>query len=307
MTVINMLGLKDAGIAVGDEQSSNRLRKYNVSQKVVPLGENCVYGGSGSTDGLKNVYRASNRMVNEHGERQKLTVGDISGIVSQNIIDLKRSDVGRNLMANLGISIEDALSGTHNGRPLDSEVKSRIASIIQGSDERMGMAVLVGGITPKGFEIYTQDSGGYLAQSSTPYVSVGSGSDESNKVLSQFVIGLPRDQRLQIDPKLGIAKVIEATNASTQINVGVGGIPSIAYVTRNGILQPGEDETKLATELVASLPTGILSKEFVYNSTFDLITNGASFSQTHQAMREVAGDKIGDLELFLRGYRISKD
>ena len=122
------------------------------------------------------------------------------------------------------------------------------------------------------------------------YGTIGSGADESDKVLSGYVAGLPREKRESIDKQEGLVKVIDATNASSNLNMGVGGSPSIIHVSNDGIKEPNENQCILASELVKGLNWGLLDKEFVYSAVAKLVYDSADFNQVYDEMMRVSSD-----------------
>ena len=165
-----------------------------------------------------------------------------------------------------------------------------------------GISILLGGMESGKFSMYNINSEGTGIRVSQQYDSIGSGSDESMKALSGYVEQLPRDQRDSINREEGLVKVIDATNASSRINVGVGGVPSIAYINDKGVRSPNEQTCILASELVKGLDVGLLDKTFVYRSVADLVYDNGDPNKIGEEMKSKAvnWDK---LDRHLRGYK----
>lgn len=305
MTVINMVSFGDEGAAVADEQASTPLRKYNVAQKLRLFNNQIVYGGSGSANALEKIYGLSKKVI----ERKKKEKGSVSleeAYVKVNdvLIEYKNRVKNNVLRSNLGISFNEMITGTHteSGRPLDESAKNAGRALLQQVDENYAMGVLLGGIEDGRFEIYSLNTGGTGEKLSRPYCSIGIGADESDKVLSNYVSRLPRDKREDIDKYEGLVKIIEATNAASNLNVGVGGVLSIAYVANDGISVPNENQSILASEIVEGLTRGLLDRNFAYQAVNGLVTQNFDFEEVEEKMKLKAKD-WGKLDRILRGYK----
>ena len=309
MTVINMLSLGESGIAVADEQSSSFIRKYNVAQKLQLFDDKVVYGGSGPADIIREIYEQSKREIQElKKERGSLQLKDIYEIVSKVAINHKNQFKNRILYSNLGITLDDYITGTlsRNGQKLDEHVKAYAGNAIQKIDEEWHVAALLGGFELNGdsqkFSIYGVDARGFSFKISRPYGTIGSGADESDKVLSSYIANLKRDKREKIAPHEGLAKIIEATNASARLNVGVGGTFSIVYINPHEVIIPSEDNCILATEVVQGLTHALLDKDLAYNMLERLIFKQEDFEVVEEELKTGTKDwKL--LDRFLRGYK----
>jgi hypothetical protein len=305
MTVINMLNLGREGIAVADEQSSAGSRKFNVAEKLHLIGGNVIYGGTGSADLIRDVYEAAGGTVKSYlKEHSQVHVRDIYNIVNERMIDAT-NDIKNNVLRTcLGITYGDLLTGMHSetGRPLDDAAKQNAGNVLRERSDYMNMGASIGGIQDGHFEIYEVDTNGLGQKCSRPYSSIGSGADESQKVLSTFVALLPRVAREKIGLAQGLAKTIEATNASSALNVGVGGIPSIVYISKNGILRPDEESCILSTELVKGMTGEFLPEKFVHEKLEGLVKGEEKARIVEREMMKNATSRAKFLR-FLRGYK----
>lgn len=305
MTVINMLSFGESGIAMADEQSSTALRKYNVAQKLQTLYGNVLYGGSGPADPIKEIYEISEERINLlKQEKGNISIREIFEIVNEITISYHNNLKNRILNARIGISLEDFLTGTLTriGKPLDETIKNYAARFCQQMDEEGSIEILLGGINLGKFVIYRADSYGYGFKISRPYDSIGSGKDESEKVLSSYVSHLPRGKRESIDRNEGLIKIIEATNASSRLNIGVGGAPSIVYISEGSMKRPNENQCILASEIVEGLTRDLLEKDFVHESLSKLVFNNGDFEEIEEEVKQKSKD-WKKLDRILRGYK----
>ena len=307
MTVINMMGFGGSGAAVADEQSSGGIRKYNVAQKLKMLNGSVVYGGSGAADFIREVYDEVNKRLHDKKRKHK-TPELVYEITKQVLANLKNSKKDKYLQDHFGITLEELQTGMKRGKPLDDSFKkSAFENLMnnQGSGY-VDAGILLGAVCDERFEIFYTDTQGHGHKISRPYVSIGSGADESDKVLAKYVTGLPREQREKIQVEEGLVKLIEATNGAANLNVGVGGSPSIIYLKKEGdkdmVKQPNENQCILASEVVEGYTRGLLDRDFVYSAVVKLILENVDFRIVEEDMRKKATD-WAKLDRILRGYK----
>jgi hypothetical protein len=304
-----MLSVKEGGLAVADEQASTGIRKYNISQKLQQfLDGKMVYGGSGPSDIIREIYEMSKGQIERVAkERGVLSVRNIFEIVNSFTIQYKNQLKNNVLNASLGIGLDDLLTGTllRVGKPLDDGAKNYGGSILQKFDQETQTEILLGGIEDNKFDIYRVNTQGVSIKSARPNESIGSGADESEKVLSNYVARLKRNQKDEINLMEGLTKIIEATNASARLNIGVGGTISIAYISGNGIKMPTEDRCRLASEIVEGLTFNLIAPDVSYDLLQRVIFKDEK-DETIEAIDEEMKTKTKDwkkLDRLLRGYK----
>lgn len=302
MTVINMLSLGEEGLAVADEQGTGQIRKSNIHQKLRKLNDLVIYGGSGGADFIMNVYNLVVNYLEEAKRNPELR--EIHEIANRILISQKNLLRNKCLEANVGIGLNDFLVGSliDAKMPLAENVRNKAEQIVSRFDEIFNAEILIGGMENGSFCIYEINTSGTGLKTSLPYGSIGSGADESQKTLSNYISNMRRDKRESIDAVDGLAKLIEATNASTRMNVGVGGTISIAYVTKEGIKMPDEDRCRLASEIIEGFTRDLLDKEVTYNALSKLIFENGSFEEIEEEVKQktIAWEK---LDRILRGYK----
>jgi len=306
MTVINMLSFGKSGVAVADEQSTSQIREYKVAQKLRILNGSIVYGGSGNAEFLAEVYHETlNKLDLFKKDHKEVSIVQVRDIAKAALYELKLNHKNDALAANLGINLEAYLTGvsSRSGNPLDSATREYANAVINRVVEILDSSMLIGGMDKEEFKISLLSSEGHSFVISRPYSSIGSGSDESDKVLSLYVAGLPREKRESIDVREGLVKIIEATNAASNFNVGVGGSPSIVHIDSDGIKRPGESKCILASELVKGLTRGYLGRDFVYENVQKLVLDdNAGFRDIEEEMKSQATN-WDEFSRVLRGYK----
>ncbi|MAH07367.1 hypothetical protein CMI38_03915 [Candidatus Pacearchaeota archaeon] len=302
MTVINMLSFGETGVAVADEQASLAVRKFNFAKKLHELDETTIFAGAGSLYYMMNVYDRVKDSMKGLGDDYLLS--HLHGSVVDSIIDYNKQLRETALQSSFGIGMDDFSTGTHleTGRPLEDQMKSMMGNRLSKIEEsNHGNAILLGGIENGKFEIYIADYSGNASKVYIPHQSIGSGAEESERILFNYSTLLSREGREKIDPKEGLVKVIEATNSSARMNQGVGGTISIAYVTSEGIKNPTENDCRLASEIVEAHSLDLLGKNPTYNFIDRIILNGNSENVKGEFKSE-----IKDWDSFnehLRGYK----
>lgn len=304
-----MMSFGKSGAAVADEQSSAGARKYNSSTKLRLLNNSVIYGGAGAAQFIKEVYDCVKESINEIKNQKKQAVDTelIFQIAKGAMYGLRNSAKNKYLMDKFGISFDEFQTGTkQSGVRLDDPLKERVyRSLLEDPslNGSIGAQILLGGLCNDKFEIFYLDTeGGQTNKKFLPFASIGSGYDESDKVLSEFYAEMPRKKRDQISVEEGLVKLIEAANASARLNVGVGGVPSIVYFDETGTKEPSENQSILASEIVEGLSRGLLEKDFAYGSINRLVLQNADFEAVEEQMKTQAKD-WKKLDRFLRGYK----
>jgi hypothetical protein len=309
MTVINMMSFGNSGAAIADEQSSSGGRKYNVANKLQILNGNIIYGCSGPSDLIKEIYDTISAGIDKCKEKELVTYDKVYDLARSIATHLKNLKKGGYLLDNYGISLDDAHAGTKedSGRKLDDAVKSKVLETLTDSrfNSMFSTNILLGAVADGKFEISYIDNDGFkFKKVPRPYGSIGSGSDESDKVLARYVAGLLREKRESIPVVEGLVKLIEATNSSANMNLGVGGSPSIVYINSEGKIRiPGESQCLLASEVVEGYTQGFLQKDFTYDAVNKLVIANSDFKALEGELKKQAGTNWDIFCRRLRGYK----
>ena len=303
MTVINMLSLGSEGLAVADEQSSNYYRKFNIGEKLRSLGETAIYGGTGSSDMIRAVYDMSKERIDmRNAEGKPINLSEIYQILNNSLTETlynRREDI---LRKNLSFGIKNLQTGKlDTGEEITPRAMDYASSLVGRRDE-LSVGVLIGGVQDGYFQIYQSDTQGPSGKVPIPYASIGSGSETSERILSEYFASLPREKREQIGLGEGLSKIIGATIESAALNHGVGGIPSIAYISEDGFFRPTEKACILSTELVKGLRGRFLKRGFVYETLEALVKEEEKPEKIQENMWKKA-KKAKKFNLFLRNYK----
>ena len=301
-----MISLGEEGIAVADEQASLQIRKFNIAQKLRLLNDSFVYGGSGAISYIREIYDRTKKAIEEQKQKKdNFALSEVYQIAQGAIIDQSYTIKNIALLSSMGFGLSEFLAGTlaKTGQKIDPDIMKNAAINEQKVTDDSRLQFLLGGVENKRFEIYMIDSGYGGVLLDQPYGSIGSGSDESSKVLSGYLASLPREKRNAIDRHEGLIKIIEATNASSRLNIGVGGSPSIVYVKSDGgVIRPNEKQCILASEIVQGLGANLLDRDFSYNAVSELVYSSGDFDSIEEEMKQKATD-WKKLDRILRGYK----
>ncbi len=308
MTAINAMKFNESsGGMVADSQSSNELRKYDISDKVGSCassdGNLILMGGSGVSSIL---YEAKKVVFDKFNEKEFNTpqfvceLSDLLTAVSRDIIE-------KEMKERFGISSREYIAGKLNdGTPIGSHLLSPIGEVYTGSDrnirQMLNNAFLVLGADRNGTSLYYIPMGNRPMLLPIPYGTAGSGSDESDKVLCSFTRDLPREKKQDIPFVEGMFALITATNRSSEINQGVGGILTIAYFDDGKIVTLGENESLLATEIVKCTDHNLLSRRDALKSLEALLSQEKDCLKIEEKLL-FKHPKHHEIMRFLRGYK----
>lgn len=311
MTVINAMKFNEQeGGMVADSQSSTQVRKYEFADKVVPIkctNTVALVGGAGVADFL---YEASSSLLSYANEHQELDIRSLAKVLSEITLKMKREKIDQYLRSQFGVDSQGALTGQIivDGKPIsiDPQLKGPITEVftVQGryATELFHGGFVIIGKDVSGTNLYQLHIGEAPFLSARPYASMGSGGDESDKILYHFIKSIKREDRNKIDPVEGMSALIKATNASSDFNQGVGGVPTISQFGAKGIITLEEDESRLATELVRAYNAQLISSEAHHNGLDALLHQKNCFEEVEKAAFK-ENQKYDQIMRLLRGYK----
>ncbi len=312
MTVINAMKFSETAAGmVADSLSTSNIRKYEFAEKIFTLnpeeGTYFLVGGAGQANIL---YQVSRYLKSEVTKLEDYSVRRVVHTLSSIVNGIKREMVDSFLQSMYGISSTEAIQGhtfvNEKPVPIDGQLKAKILEGYTLEDRRlqelfMGAFLLLGK-AKKGTTLYHIELHGTTLLCDRPYVSIGKGSDESDRILYTFVKNLTREERKDIDFVEGMAALLRATNASTDVNPGVGGVPTISYFKDDSMVTLKEDESRLASELVRVNDGGLLEEVVFKESLEALLLEKEDYEQMERkAFRE--NPQSSKIMRVLRGYK----
>ncbi len=314
MTVINALVFNpESGAIVSDEQGTSGGRKENTAKKVFPLFDKpslqALVGSAGPISAnLKTIFDSQNKPTDA------TSYDAVVKNIVKNAVNGRHQQVQHYLHGKFGISFEEALTGkTQSNKDINPQItQAYMTEFTQGiqSSEHIGQYLLLGRDSHNSMAITAFDSREEnVYQMFQGHFSIGSGADASNTELSKFMMDIPRDKRNKINPVKGLEILLYATKLSEIMNNGVGGIPDIGIIYEGKIIQPKEDESKLAQEIArANKRGGLIRPEFAYDALDSLLLKGSDHQSVDKALWD-EGQMQGnlyELSKLLREYRIEK-
>lgn len=228
---------------------------------------------------------------------------------------LKTQLIDSYLRGKLQIPLADFQSGFNsaNGKPIDGALKERYLHVIDTNGGEIAMTInnafLV--FDARDHTMYVVDANSSMPLIvSEPYIALGSGSDLSDASLARYFENVPREERFEIGLVDAVRSTLIAT-AEAAHNVGVGGVPSIAFVDGSGedakVMRPDQRSSKLAFEIVQADRAGLLDtgSGFVPEALESIIRETAGFEKIDRNLWKAARDRE-KLQLFLRGYPLER-
>ncbi len=306
MTVITAMRFNsNSGGMVADSQGSNTIRKYDLFVKSALLGGKFILGGTGSSD----VLNEASKRLSENGYDPKLSTYDNACKLSDILLEAYRENINEQMRAHFGFGVGEYISGKlADGTPIGLHVLQS-AERLYGGDDRVGQRnraneFVVIGKDENDSKIFSVSVVGKPTESSLPFATAGSGYDEADKVLHDFIKSVPRDDRNDIDFVNGMAALIRATNRASELNPGVGGIPTISYFNGEKSRVLPEQDSLLATEIVKASDGNLVSETESLQSLEGLLADNANFKAIEE---KIFWNKNNYREImeFLRGYRVN--
>ena len=305
MTAINAMRFsKESGGMVTDSQGSNDIRKYDISEKVTLLDDSFIIGGSGSSSVL-NDARAKLTKIYDPKNTSRQNAEALSGILNESY----RSFIEQEMRNRFGFGVKEFTMGRlTDGTPIGSHLVSPAGELCDGRDTsvreyKQNAFLVIGKDASDDCYIYGVPMAMQSRLWSLPFASIGSGMDESDKVLYEFVRNIPRAGRRDIDFVKGMAALIRATNRSSDINPGVGGVPTIAYFTKDGSKILPEEDSLLATEIVKATDCKLIPAEDALQALESLLLNREDYRSIEEKIF-CKKDNYSEIMRFLRGYRV---
>lgn len=306
MTVINAMRFnQNSGGMVTDSQGTNSLRKYDLFVKSALFGGRFLLGGTGSS----SVLNEASKRLSENGYDPELSTYDNSCRLANILLVAYREHINEMMYANFGFGVGEYISGKLvDGTPLGPHVLQSAEKLYNGNDQfaqrnRTNEFIVIGQ-DKNDSKIFYVPVVGKPMESSLPFATAGSGYDEADKVLYDFIKSVPRDDRKDIDFVNGMAALIRATNRASELNPGVGGIPTISYFSGEKSKVLPEQDSLLAAEIVKVADGRLISEAESLQSLELLLADGADFKAIEE---KIFWDRENrrDIMNFLRGYRVN--
>lgn len=305
MTVITAMRFnKESGGMVADSQGSTDIRKYDLFTKATVIGDRVIIGGTGSSAVLSE---AGKKLVKAYDGAS--TTYQSAMALGEIFHGMYRGFINQTMLERFGFSSKDFLTGKLvDGTPIGPHLLQPAWEVYVGNDDavknrRSNEAILIGRDNDD-FRVYRVAMTGQIGEWPLPFAAAGSGSDEADNILHAFLRSIPRDQRSNIDFVEGMGALIGATNHAVDLNNGVGGIPTIAYVRGEKSATLSEQSSLLASEIVRVYDERLVDKEKALEGLNALLTDDNKWEEVEKKLFQQS-PRARDITRFLRGYRIN--
>ena len=319
MTVVSGMKFNQGeGAIISDEQSSSGFRKENIATKIhsLDLGEGkpfALAGGSGYVMVLQDsIVQARDFLTNN---REKIRIGrDLASGFAHVFLNVKQQYLDGVLFGEFGLKERDFHAGYRTEQdgekiPLDPSIKSQYIELkrkLNSDGELLNNSFLVLTYDERGVDLYRLLMAiEHPLPIARPSDAIGSGSEQVDDEIAYYLDNIPRDERGNINPIEGISELLYGTERASIRNPGVGGTPLVKIIKEGKVISPGENETRLAVEIVKGCRRGYLPKEFERESLDALLYRGETFESIEGKMWECTSDREG-LSRMLRGYKVRK-
>jgi len=314
MTVVSAMKFnKKNGAIVADEQMAYGTQKSPICVKIHHFGKGDVQvllGRAGAADFMYDVVMNVEIQVKSSDVR----IPDsrhMAHLVSSILRDTKLGYVDGYCKSEFGISRAEMQAGLRtfsDGRqlPISPEERQKYDNAMKSgpiSDLTNGIFLALCYDTD-GLSLYQCPS--MIAQPipvAEPYRPIGSGMLMADKVLADYIRGLPRSKWEDIDPVDGLTALLDATETASESNVFVSGTPVIRLFNDGKMVKAKEAASRLAGEIVKGTKYHYLDEEFRKSAIGELLLNDGDTEKLEAAMWEKATDK-DKLSRLLRGYKL---
>ena len=305
MTVINVMRFnKESGGMVADSQGSTQMRKYDLFVKSMLLGNKFIMGGTGSSSVLDEAGKG---LAGGLYDPKKNTYENAQ-VLSMILNESYRGYIDDLMKAKFGFCSKEFIAGRlADGTPIGQHLIQPAGEVYSGGDQswqqKRANEFVVIGRDEDDCRIYYVPMIGRPTMSSLPFATAGSGMDEADNVLHDFMRSIPREKRQEIEFVPGMATLIRATNRASDLNPGVGGVPTISYLKGELSRVLPEQDSILATEIVRVADKGLVTEPEALQSLENLLGESANFKDIED---KIFWGKNSSKEImrFLRGYRV---
>jgi hypothetical protein len=343
MTVINAMKFNDhSGAMVCDEERTldlkRRLCTVDKIQRVVPdvlISEQNTCAYVGNTGTLSYGHELQNRIrefVTTEYQKEKnkisaipekfLTIEELAEKSYSIMCDIKHRLINEMLMGRYGFETKDFIQGFYKKNNKKYDIKQD--DVVKGAEECITFKrrdefldrvfinlSVVAGFDPKnGFQIFKLSLYQYTCEPCTTFLqSEGSGVDACDIFFSELVRKKNQaDRRVGIDPVEGVIALIQATNVSLRVNIGIGGYFNIVVMDMNKekpedrAVEFNDNRAKLSMEIVDAKFMGFLKEDNCKDLINRLIFKHEPFESVHKKFFK-AVEKPAELGRYLRGHK----
>jgi hypothetical protein len=312
MTIISALKVNpQEAILIADEQGSMGNRKADLYTKVARFEPNdkfkAIIGGAGSVTRFDAAIPGINEILLRAKEDPSMKGLTFAKIVSRSLVSVRRDAINGYFLGQLGLTEHQIQAGyrTVDGEkiPISQEIISHYHKILNEGDYMVSTLILTS--LEGNVDLYSTTS-----ENTEPIVSsnasmvIGSGADAAHMELTGFLESRPREKRTLIEPVEGLVALLSAIDLARRRNVGVGGTPNIYIFNKGKLINPSENSSHLAVEIVRATKAGYLTEKFQSEALRKLLYDNYQIDSVEVEMFDQVplGDK-NEFSRFLRGYK----
>lgn len=321
MTVVNaMIFNANEGAMIADRQVNYGNRKRNIADKILaletPWNMQVLVGGTGYMSEITATYfdiHKTYTKVKKESKKRSFDqddadvfkhVDEFAFMLSRITLTERRKVINLLMKAKYNITEEEFKTKDNMSSALWDEILELYRGDSDAVGDRFDSQFLVLGKDKDGLRMYTVEFGEAPEYVPLTYANIGSGFDQSDNAIARDLENRQRMKQKNLTLIEGIEQLLRATNDSSRSNQGVGGIPSIYYISgtekSSKIYALGEKESLLASEIVKVRDGNLLSKKVCEESLEKLIYGKEDAAKVQRAAFKKNSVAINE---FLRGYK----
>jgi hypothetical protein len=343
MTVINAIKFnKFSGGMVCDEERTldlkRRLCTVDKIQCIVPdevLKEQNVCAFLGNTGTLSYGHELQTKIrdyiTSEYQKEKKklgytpdkfMTIPEIAEKSYSVMCDIKHRLIDEMLIGKFGFATKDYVQGFYKKENKKYDITTD--EILKGAEECItwkkrdefldrvfiNLSLIAGFDPQNGFQMFRTSLASNICEPCTTFIqSEGSGTDACEIYFSELLRRKTQAERREgIDPVEGVIALVQATNVSLRVNIGIGGYFNIIIMDmqkdkpEDRAVEINDNRAKLAMEIVDAMYTDFITEDNCKDLISRLIFLKEPFEKVHRKFF-MATKKPVELGRYLRGQK----
>jgi len=298
--------------------------EYDIFIRLATTGT-CSFGTELLRESKKKIRSLYEKELEKRGKKPEkfLTLEDISHLIYENMMKLKHRHIDELLVGKYGFNTGDYTRGYYMSGDKKIEIKDK--EVLKGAEEIItwskrtpetnkvfgNMAIVAGYEPQEGFRIFHMSIARNTCEP-VPFIFQidGSGADIAETTYNNYASNMTFSARRgDIDPLEALVMMLRGFLEARRICIEVGGWPNILYINakekskKKKVREFDDNRAKLASEIVDSYMSGLISRGSCYSLIEELIFNDGDFETLHLKFWKSSKNPLV-LSRFLRGHKM---